>query len=78
MGVRCSEFNVPFPSLIVDSRGFYYVPRVNRLTRHEQTVLSIVFGLLLIGWAVKAYRTAHPTALPASEAPITTDEQAKK
>ncbi|HEU5126297.1 MAG TPA: hypothetical protein VFW05_19800 [Verrucomicrobiae bacterium] len=51
---------------------------MNRLTRHEQTVLSIVFGLLLIGWAVKAYRTAHPTALPASETGVTTAKQAKR
>ena len=29
-------------------------------------VLCIVFGLLLVGWAVKTYRTAHPTTLQAS------------
>jgi len=66
------------PSLIVDSKRVYYVFDVNRLTRHEQTVLSIVFGLLLIGWAVKAYRTAHPAALPASEAQATVLERAKR
>jgi hypothetical protein len=33
---------------------------VNRLTRQEQIVLCIVVGLLLTGWAVKWYRTAHP------------------
>jgi hypothetical protein len=33
---------------------------VIRLTRQEQLVLTIVIGLLLTGWAVKAYRTAHP------------------
>jgi hypothetical protein len=32
------------------------------LTKQEQMVLSIVLGLLLTGWAVKAYRTAHPPA----------------
>jgi hypothetical protein len=32
---------------------------VNRLTKQEQTVLCIVLGLLLTGWAVKAWRTAH-------------------
>ncbi len=35
---------------------------VSRLTRQEQMVLVIVLGLLLTGWAVKAYRTAHPPA----------------
>jgi hypothetical protein len=35
---------------------------VNRLTRQEQLVLCMVLGLLLTGWAVKAYRTAHPLA----------------
>jgi hypothetical protein len=33
---------------------------VHRLTRQEQLVLCIVLGLLLTGWAVKTYRTAHP------------------
>jgi hypothetical protein len=35
---------------------------VSRLTKQEQLVLCLVFGLLLTGWAVKAYRTAHPPA----------------
>jgi hypothetical protein len=35
---------------------------MNRLTKQEQMVLCIVMGLLLTGWAVKTYRTAHPTA----------------
>ncbi len=34
--------------------------QVNRLTKQEQLVLCIVIALLLIGWAVKAYRAAHP------------------
>jgi hypothetical protein len=33
---------------------------VNHLTKQEQLVLCIVLGLLLTGWAVKLYRTAHP------------------
>jgi hypothetical protein len=37
-----------------------YIARVNRLTKQEILVLSIVIGLLLTGWAVKTYRTAHP------------------
>jgi hypothetical protein len=35
---------------------------VSRLTKQEQLVLCLVIGLLLTGWAVKAYRTAHPPA----------------
>jgi hypothetical protein len=35
---------------------------VNYLTKQEQLVLCIVLGLLLTGWAVKTYRTAHPPA----------------
>jgi hypothetical protein len=38
------------------------------LTRQEQLVLCIVLGLLLTGWAVKAYRTAHPPAQGADAA----------
>jgi hypothetical protein len=33
---------------------------VSRLTKQEQLFLIIVLGLLLTGWMVKAYRTAHP------------------
>ncbi len=33
---------------------------VNRLTRQEQLVICIILGLLLTGWGVKMYRTAHP------------------
>ena len=33
---------------------------VNALTKQEQRVLCVVLGLLLMGWAVKAYRTAYP------------------
>ncbi len=38
-----------------------------RLTKQEQTVLAVVLGLLLVGWAVKAYRTAHPPPLSAPQ-----------
>jgi hypothetical protein len=47
---------------------------VNRLTRQEQLVLCFVLGLLLTGWAVKAYRTAHPPEARLSDA---AGEQAK-
>ncbi|MGH7952101.1 MAG: hypothetical protein ACREFE_09305 [Limisphaerales bacterium] len=33
---------------------------MNRFTKQEQLFLCIVLGLLLTGWLVKAYRTAHP------------------
>ncbi len=33
---------------------------MNWLTKQEQLVLITVLGLLLTGWAVKAYRAAHP------------------
>jgi uncharacterized protein YneF (UPF0154 family) len=33
---------------------------VNYLTKQEQLVLGLILGLLLTGWAVKTYRTAHP------------------
>ena len=37
---------------------------MNALTKQEQLVLCLVLGLLLMGWAVKTYRAAHPTARP--------------
>jgi hypothetical protein len=42
---------------------------VNRLTRHEQTVVVVLLLLLLTGWAVKAWRTAHPSRPPAAVQP---------
>jgi hypothetical protein len=47
-----------------------YIIRVKGLTKQEQLVLCIVLGLLLTGWAVKTYRTAHPP-------PATTTQPAK-
>jgi hypothetical protein len=47
---------------IVLPLNFCYGILMNRLTRQEQMMLCIVLGLLLTGWAVKAYRTAHPSA----------------
>jgi len=41
---------------------------VNRLTKQEQMVLCVILGLLLTGWAVKAYRSAHPPAQTAKQA----------
>ena len=57
---------------------FLYIRPVNRLTKQEQMVLCIVLGLLLTGWAVKAYRTAHPPAVPAGAVtPAASTEQAE-
>jgi hypothetical protein len=53
---------------------------VKSLTKQEQLVLCIVLGLLLTGWAVKAYRTAHPVAMKQSEGappPAAATQQAK-
>jgi hypothetical protein len=38
---------------------------MNYLTKQELLVLCIVVGLLLTGWMVKWYRTAHPAAVVA-------------
>ena len=39
---------------------FHYIYGMFRLTKQEQLVLCVVLGLLLTGWVVKTYRTAHP------------------
>jgi len=36
------------------------------LTKQQQTFLCVVLLLLLTGWAVKAWRTAHPPVAPAA------------
>jgi hypothetical protein len=48
---KCQCCRWPFSCYIVGVKG---------LTKQEQLVLCIVLGLLLTGWAVKTYRTAHP------------------
>jgi hypothetical protein len=48
--------------LLAETEFSGYIARVNGLTKQEQTVLILVLGLLLVGWAVKYYRTAHPPA----------------
>jgi hypothetical protein len=47
---------------------FRYIISVNGLTKQEQLFLIIVLGLLLTGWAVKTYRTAHPPTATIQEA----------
>ena len=36
---------------------------MNFLTKQEQMVLCLIVVLLLTGWAVKTWRTAHPPAV---------------
>ena len=33
---------------------------MGHLTKQEQLVLCAILGLLLVGWAVKTWRTANP------------------
>jgi hypothetical protein len=40
------------------------VGQVKYLTKQEQIVLCLTIALVLTGWAVKAYRAAHPSAPP--------------
>jgi len=49
-------------TLLAENGLCHYIARVNHLTKQEMLVLSAVLALLLTGWAVKAYRTAHPAA----------------
>jgi len=41
-----------------------YSSAVIHLTKQEQKVLCVVLLLLLLGWSVKTYRTAHPPSQP--------------
>jgi hypothetical protein len=45
-----------------------YIPPMNWLTRQEQYVLTVALALLLVGLAVKTYRTSHPSAAGAAPA----------
>jgi hypothetical protein len=40
---------------------------VKSLTKQEQLFLCIVLGLLLTGWAVKTWRSAHPSSAAANQ-----------
>ena len=42
--------------------GTAYIAAVKFLTKQEQMALCLIFVLLLTGWAVKTWRTAHPAA----------------
>ena len=66
--MRCAPLPNRQPLLHCYSPEFRYIPAVNRLTRQEQVFLCIVLGLLLSGWAVKAYRAAPHGAQAAEPA----------
>jgi len=43
---------------------------VSFLSREQRLVLAFIVLLLLTGWAVKAYRAAHPPPAAARPAPV--------
>jgi hypothetical protein len=45
----------------------YIVRKMKNLTRQEQFVLCLILLLLLTGWAVKVYRTAHAPMRPTTQ-----------
>ena len=45
----------------------YIVFKMRNLTRQEQFVLCLILFLLLTGWAVKVYRTAHAPLTPSTQ-----------
>jgi uncharacterized membrane protein AbrB (regulator of aidB expression) len=51
-----------FTFIISHFPGTRYIVGVSLLTKQEQMVLCLIFVLLLTGWAVKTWRTAHPAA----------------
>jgi hypothetical protein len=46
---------------LAEMKSAGYIASVNYLTKQEQLFLIVVVGLLLTGWAVKTYRTTHPS-----------------
>ena len=57
---RCTPARRYRNATLAETPLFRYIALMNLLTKQEQTVLCIVLGLLLTGWAVKTYRAAHP------------------
>jgi hypothetical protein len=45
----------------------YIARKMKNLTRQEQFVLCLILLLLLTGWAVKVYRTAHAPMMPLTQ-----------
>ena len=58
---------IPAPTCYCRPSDFHYIKAVSYLTRQERIVLCIVVGLLMTGWLVKWYRTAHPAAAVAQQ-----------
>jgi len=70
-----SRQNILFSSL---PARFYINPVMNPdprnfLTKEQQKVLCVILLLLLVGLAVKTYRTRHPRTAAASLAPAAPD-----
>jgi hypothetical protein len=57
--------NVRPQARLAEPESDSYITDVNYLTKQEQMFLIVVLGLLLTGWAVKTYRTAHPPSVVA-------------
>ncbi|PYJ56662.1 MAG: hypothetical protein DME24_21600 [Verrucomicrobia bacterium] len=63
-----SDFSAVLRSVVVINppllSGFFHTifRRMLRLTKQEQLALCVVLSLLLVGWTVRAWRTAHPPA----------------
>ncbi len=60
--------------LLFVRRGCCTVIPMLRLTRQERKVLTLALLLLLAGWAVKSFRSAHPPA--GTPAPLNTQSDA--
>lgn len=52
--------NASRPEFSLEIGGIRYIARVTFLTKQEQMVLCLILVLLLTGWVVKTWRTAHP------------------
>jgi hypothetical protein len=57
-----STIRLKSPARLAENELCRYISGMNWLTKQEQLVLGLVVGLLLTGWAVRAYRAAHPPA----------------
>ena len=47
--------------------GLYIQIKMRNLTKQEQFVLCLILLILLTGWAVKVYRTAHAPMTPLTQ-----------
>ncbi len=56
------EEKSPRPEFSLEMGETAYIAAVKFLTKQEQMALCLIFVLLLTGWAVKTWRTAHPAA----------------